>query len=163
MKLYTFSHNMLSKEQQMIQAQHAQAQLFNRYVFKRYPGDEEQHKSLKLWSTEYSTHVALNGGNSPELHDFNTFIAENRQNGNHNFPFAAFWEDECINEMMTAIAIILPEKIYHTAWMLRMKMIERSPNGFTIDPQNKLEQEEIADIRGLFEEWTFNSFDFELI
>lgn len=119
LRLYTFTHFMLSSIQQGIQAGHAAVELTRR-------GNDLTIK----WAKEWKTMICLNGGNSQELKELVFFLS----NYDNIFPWCGFSEsNEALDGSLTSIAIVLPERIFGTAENLRkMKAGEWMPKfGFT--------------------------------
>jgi hypothetical protein len=130
MRLYTFSHFMLSSIQQTLQGGHAQAELFVKY---REPS--EQNVTLYDWATNHKTWVSLNGGNSSGLHSMLDFL----QSANFPFPWAPFYEDESsLETILTSIAIVLPERIIKAIEMQRFNR-DSSLTGFSNVNSKELE------------------------
>ena len=70
----------------------------------------KKHKHFKQWATDDKTIIILNGGNSAQLAQFETFC---KTDVNNNYCWAAFREDEMsLNGALTAVGIILPDNIY---------------------------------------------------
>ena len=133
MRIYTFSHNYLNVKQQLIQAMHATVELFNRFEkidlieYGMATGDNppvhiatmsKQAEVLYDWSKNHKTHIALNGGNSVEMKELAIILA----NEENPYPSAQFNEED-IDDMLTSIAIVLPEKIYEASALLRNKEV----------------------------------------
>lgn len=160
MRVYTFTHFMLSTMAQGIQAGHAKDELVNKYIY----GKSEQRapemsmnigNMLQDWSVNYKTHIALNGGETPDLHELIDFLDD----GNCPYPWAFFEEDDSLGGLVTSIALVLPDKIYETASLLRTREITRIPTGFHIDIENK----NFYDYKAFLDAHTYSNFDFELI
>ena len=115
MRLYTFNHYMLSDIQKGIQSGHATVELFAKY---------KENEMLYDWAENHKTHIALNGGNSVDLEELKTFLL----GSNIKYPWAVFNEDESLGNLLTSISIILPEKIYECARLLRQKAITWNEN-----------------------------------
>ena len=133
MRIYTFSHNYLSVKQQLIQAMHATVEMFNHFEkidlveYGMATGDNppvhivtasKQADVLYDWSKNHKTHIALNGGNSPEMKALAIVLA----NEENPYPSAQFNEED-IDDMLTSMAIVLPEKIYEASALLRNKEV----------------------------------------
>ncbi len=172
MRVYTFSHFMLSSIQQGIQAGHAITELFNKYS--RYDLDDllfHTTKSQKLnaecagmlyeWSENHKTHIALNGGNSLGLAN----LVEEFLDKDNDYPWVTFNEDEdSLDSLMTSIAIVLPEKIYETVSLIKQNKLEMTSYGFVLrDIDEDISEEEILDIEEKFDKWKFTDFDKWLI
>jgi hypothetical protein len=113
MRAYFFVNSALSGIQKGLQVAHCVADLFANFE------DEGTHDltgtTLLNWAAEHKTIIVLEGGFHADLME----IADSFQ-GNYDHFWAAFREDdETMNEMMTAVGIILPERIYETAERVR--------------------------------------------
>jgi len=113
----------LSSIQQGIQAAHSQMELFNKYV----PITDEDSIPDELfsmlfdWSLNHKTMICLNGGFLEEMEELYEFI----DNINNPYPYSNFHEEKgALGGILTNIAIILPERIYIAASLLRSKKIE---------------------------------------
>ena len=139
MRVYTFSHNYLNVRQQLIQAQHATVELFNHFEkidlveYGMATGDNppvhivtmsKQADVLYDWSVNHKTHIALNGGNSPEMKELAIILA----NEENPYPVAQFNEED-IDDMLTSMAIVLPEKIYELATLFKQRRIVKTTSG----------------------------------
>lgn len=125
MRLYTFTHFQLSSIQQGIQASHAQSNLFLKYTKK----NTKEFKALYEWAKS-PTMICLNGGNSASLKD----LVDQLDNlaAFLKLPYGDFREDENSMEgMRTAVAVIVPEPIYTAASVMRsgdlVAMAEKMP------------------------------------
>lgn len=115
MRLYTFTHFMLSSIQQGIQASHAQSNLFLKYQRK----NSKEMKALYEWA-KAPTMICLNGGNSSglsevfgEVENIAKFL---------KLPYSDFCEDEDSMEgVRTSVSIVVPPRIYETAAVLRTR------------------------------------------
>lgn len=138
MKLYTWTHSMLSTKQQGIQSQHATIELFNTYKetdlmdYGRSTGDsppkhlvDDARKADMLfsWSEDFKTHISLDGGNSigmnEILEEFKMYI----ENDDMEYPWAVFYEDKSLEGILTSISIILPEKVYKVSNLVKRGVI----------------------------------------
>jgi hypothetical protein len=106
MRCYTFSIAYLSSIQQGIQGAHAITELFLKYR-------DPQHKVGKYlyeWAEQHKTMICLNAGDFSQLSYLHRYFV----NYAHLYPWAAFNESEqALNDIMTSIAIVLPEHIYN--------------------------------------------------
>ena len=116
MRLYTFTHFMLSSMAKGIQATHSTVELFNKYDD---PQDDIQAGWLYDWSRNHKTMISLNAGLTPDLE----LLIEFFEYGDCPFPWAFFNEDESLGNLVTSVSIILPEYIYDTAEKIRKKEI----------------------------------------
>lgn len=113
MRAYFFGNMYLSSIQQGIQAAHCTAELFMKYpanIFDQSGVSVEDEKTasyLHDWAQDHKTMVLLNGGDSDALFDLSTFM----EVGGNPYPWAEF-EEEGVNDAITCVGIILPEKIY---------------------------------------------------
>jgi hypothetical protein len=118
MRFYGFGNYYLSSLQQGLQAAHAAVDLHVKYNIL-----EQGHYDIKPcqdmyndWAQNHKTMVLLNGGNSADLQDLFDFLycEENP------YPFVKFHEDEVsLNGALTYVGMILPEKIYSVAALMR--------------------------------------------
>ena len=128
MRLYTFGNFYLSSIQQGIQSAHAQMELFVKYQDTgiNYAEDyqptsneiEYQQKvdDLYDWAEYHKTMVCLNGGALQDLKNIEELMLDLE----NKFPWSTFYEDEhSLGEILTNVAIILPESIYDTAAKIR--------------------------------------------
>jgi len=98
----------LSSIQQGIQSAHCLAEMFTKYT------KGEDKKLLFDWAKNHKTMIVLNGGNSEALTEFYTLLQ--KPDEEDHYPFAKFNEDEqSLNNAITCVGIILPEKTYNTA------------------------------------------------
>ena len=127
MRLYTFTHFMLSPMAKGIQATHSTVELFNKYpandVYNQLvlenPEDRRKSDMLYNWSINHKTMISLNAGLTPDLE----LLIEFFEYGDCPFPWAFFNEDESLGELVTSVSIILPEYIYDTAEKIKKKEI----------------------------------------
>lgn len=113
MRSYFFGNYYLSSIQQGIQAAHCVADMFVKYCV-------NNHKLFNLmeWAEQHKTMVLLNGGNQQSLLDLQTFF----QSEDNPFPWAPFYEDaQSLNSCLTTVGIVLPERIYETASLIRSR------------------------------------------
>lgn len=112
MRLYTFCNYYLSSLQQGLQTAHVVHELFNKY--KRREGEQQ----LFDWSLNHKTIIILNGGNCATLSDLKLFL----DNEGNDFPFESFCEDQqSLNNALTCVGIVLPERIYDAAEKIRSR------------------------------------------
>ena len=133
MRAYFFGNYYLSSIQQGIQALHCIVEMGHKYKFLSIP----QTKMLDTWGVIHKTVVLLNGGNQQSLIDLLAFFV-----GQDNpYPFGSFREDEqSLNEALTCVGIILPEKIYEGSALLRDRrtMIQHLEPTDLFDNHNKV-------------------------
>ena len=120
MRAYFFGNMYLSQIQQGIQAAHVLAEMWVKW------GDPvfTQYTDLKEWAENHKTMILLNAGYSSEIESLVEYF--NRQNP---YPWASFNEDpralglgyDDIGQKgaLTCAGIILPERIYETARIIR--------------------------------------------
>lgn len=113
LRAYFFGNMYLSSIQQGIQAAHVVAELFVKY-----PDSAAMQESVDLdnWATNHKTMILLNGGYGSTLHD----LIDLFDNDDNPYPFSFFKESEAaLDNALTSVGIILPEKIYEGARKLR--------------------------------------------
>ena len=155
LRCYTFTHFMLSSIQQGIQAGHASMEIVNKYLVERdlvergwVDGYAEQ---VNDWIANHKTIVCLNGGNSDGVREIKTFL----DNANNPFPYAGFFEDEqSLNGALTSVAIVLPERIFNTATLMRSRTL---PNGVSYTYDKLLSENRFA-----FEGPNFDNIQLEI-
>lgn len=126
-RLYCFPHFMLSPLAKGIQTTHSTVELFNKYVPHKgnnyeVPSEDDVERDpfeiLFDWSLNHKTEIMLNPGVSENLDELLYFL----QDPENFYPWAEFHEDEySLKGVMTAISIVLPEKIYTTASIFRTR------------------------------------------
>lgn len=110
-RAYFFGNMYLSSIQQGIQAAHVVAELFGEYQV-----DNNDREQLYDWANRYKTMILLNGGYGSSLHDLVDFF----DNVDNPYPFSFFKESEAaLDNAITSVGIILPEKIYEGARKIR--------------------------------------------
>lgn len=103
MRLYTLTHAILSPIQQGIQSSHAAAELVPKYHTFH---DATVFPMIMDYLTNHKTVIALNGGMSSSLQEFEQWIAHDVD---FYFPWVSFREDrETAENMLTSIAILVP-------------------------------------------------------
>ncbi len=123
-RLYQFSHFMISTMTKGIQNTHSAVELFNKYLPN--PSNNELSSELDAidllwdWSLNWKTVISLNGGITPDLMELIEFLEYN----NCPYPWTFFNEDESLGELVTSIALVLPERIYETAALIRNNEVE---------------------------------------
>lgn len=114
MRLYSFTNFYLSSIQHGIQTAHCVSELFSKYT-----ENNKQKDMLFEWSNNHKTIYCLNGGNNEKLLKLYEFFDDI----NNPYPFVKFHEDEkSLNQTLTAVSIVLPEKIYLTAEIERISI-----------------------------------------
>lgn len=103
-RCYFINNPYLSSIQQGIQAGHAHGRLLQKYK------DTNCEKSNIAWdwNKNYETYIILNGSNSENMKNFLHFLNEN----DLKYPFS-FFEEPFLDNALTSIAIVLPERIYN--------------------------------------------------
>lgn len=108
MIFYSFCNYYLSSIQQGIQSAHAMHTMFTKYIGG--PGLQEQ-QMLDEWAKRHKTMIVLNGGNVADLKGLEAsckFYGDTLR-----YPYSSFREDaESLNGALTAVAIIVPEKLF---------------------------------------------------
>lgn len=124
MRCYTFGNYYMSSIQQGIQAAHSISELFVKYYDFELDDNSsvlEQERyfikeSLYDWAENHKTMVCLNGGALGDLKN----IRELMLDPENKYAWSTFYEDEhSLGEILTNIAIILPESIYDSAAKIR--------------------------------------------
>jgi hypothetical protein len=106
MRAYFFTNYYMSPIQKGIQALHCVADMF---VY-------QPCQMLEDWAGQHKTVVLLNGGNSADLIEINQQLKD----AEVTYPFSMFSEDEqSLNGAVTCVGIILPEKVYTIAGLMR--------------------------------------------
>jgi len=154
LRLYTFTHFMLSPIQQGIQPGHALGDLMLEGAL----GDSNGSEMLYDWAENHKTMICLNGGNSKSLKEHYSFI----DSKDNPFPYCKFHEDEDSMEgIMTSIAIVLPARIFNTAGLLRGRVM---PEGVTYTHDKLLDEHRFAFTEdGVVSVDTFTPWEFELM
>jgi len=115
MRAYFFGNMYLSSIQQGIQAAHVTHELFTKYM----TGEQEEGgpaEYLWEWATNHKTMILLNGGYAEALEDLHAFF----ESPTNPYPYAWFHEEKAsLNGALTSVGIVLPERIYSTAYLLR--------------------------------------------
>jgi len=109
----------LSPIQRGIQSAHLVHELFNIYTGLDPQYDAEwtdKELILQEWSMDHKTMIVLNGGYSETLKNLMDLF-DNKQN---SFPYCDFHEaEESLNGALTCVGIVLPERIYDGAALIR--------------------------------------------
>jgi len=155
MRLYTFTNMYLSDIQRGIQTAHIVSNLYSKYYTH---DDGTMIEQLDDWASLHKTIIVLNGGYSQHIQALHLLMSEQSE-----YPFAQFREsDEALDGALTAVGIVIPERIYDTARQLReMNGAERaylakfrSPTKLVTDPDNP-----DAEPRQI--EWSLSEWDFD--
>lgn len=116
LRCYTFTDFMLSSIQQGIQSGHASMEIINKYIINSITSQYGYAEQISKW-IEKPTIICLNGGNVANIHKIREFL-DTQQNP---FPFAPFYEEPDQGGNITSVAVILPERIFNTASLLRRR------------------------------------------
>lgn len=130
MRAYFFTNMYLSSIQQGIQPLHVIADMFVRYMpsFDSSFGESNptQIDILYEWARYHKTVICLNGGYSENLHNI---ITEFMISDDNPYPWAAFYEGvDALEGALTSVGIVLPEKIYEGASLIRDAELARFLN-----------------------------------
>ena len=157
MRAYFFGNMYLSSIQQGIQAAHVVHELFVMYPSPTPVLREGQQiyldtpsKTLYDWAIEHKTMILLNGGYSENLRRLETLF----EDSNDNYPWTVFHEGEdALDGALTCVGIVLPEKIYVTADMVRKDVVgdEQLFDGVVFNPEDPAI------------EWSFSRWEIKLI
>lgn len=119
LRAYYFGNMYLSSIQQGIQAAHVTANMFTKYPqpeLVRRGGSDNSGNYLWTWANQYKTMILLNAGYGAAIHDLRDFFSEE----DNPYPWDVFFEEEAaLDGAVTSIGIILPERIYNTAAVIR--------------------------------------------
>lgn len=117
MRAYFFGNMYLSSIQQGIQALHATSEMFVKY----HGRDGNANETLMDWAANHKTVCLMNGGFNSAIRELVNFF-DNEENP---FPWAEFHEEEdSLDGALTCVGIVLPEKIYDTAKLIRLQPFE---------------------------------------
>ena len=145
MRLYTFTNMYLSQIQRGIQSAHVASDLLVKYSVHN---GIEKRNTLFDWAGNHKTMIVLNGGYSSTLHVLIDLFDDPR----NPHPFAAFYESEdALAGALTCVGIVLPERIYETASLIRQDPTVLS----VINDTGELVSDKIH--------WTFNSWEAKLL
>lgn len=143
MRAYFFGNMYLSSIQQGIQAAHCLAEMFIGYVH-----GSSMEKILHDWAVHHKTMVLLDGGYAEALNELHGCFKDTK------FPCGIFKEEEAaLNRTTTCVGIILPERIYEGAKMIRE----------SADPGRALHTMLEVGIVYESETWTYSNKELELI
>lgn len=107
----------MSDKQFGIQAAHCLAEMFGKWAQPNtvffFEKDISTASMLYQWGKNDKTLVLLKGGNCAHLAD----IFDILDNNENPYPYASFNEDkESLNEALTCVGIVVPEKIYDAVY-----------------------------------------------
>ena len=115
MRCYHLSNMYLSSIQAGLQSAHSQMELFVKYS-----GGTPKGVQLYEWALNHKTMIILNGGFLSTMKEVLEFL----DSEDNPYPWSVFYEsEEAMGGMLTNIAIVLPEKIYETADLIRRRQI----------------------------------------
>lgn len=124
MRAYFFGNMYLSSIQQGIQAKHVGDEMDLKYFPMPTEVGEccfhatQQTVTLADWKKNHKTVVLLNAGYSSTIRDIQAFMMDN----DNHYPWAVFHEgDDALDGALTGLGIILPEKIYEAARLVRQR------------------------------------------
>jgi hypothetical protein len=122
MRAYFFGNMYLSSIQQGIQAAHVTADLMMKYVTvsEDYELSSDPRRIMAWeWAESYKTMILLNAGYGENIHNLVDFF----QSTENLYPWSSFSEsEEALDGATTSVGIILPEKIYEGANLLRTSL-----------------------------------------
>ena len=151
MRGYFFGNYYLSSIQQGIQAAHCTADMAMKYSSHR-GEDLESWQTYCDWAQHHKTMVLLNGGNQASLNELAWFF----NSVDNIFPWEQFFEDEqSLNGCLTCVGIILPERIYEAAVLIRSRTTEIL--------KVKNEETDCVWISSTETEFTLSPWEYELI
>lgn len=110
LRAYYFGNLYMSSIQQGIQSLHTTAEMFIKYSVDYTP----QTKMLDDWATDHKTVILKQAGYSSDQHE----IVELLKDETNPYPWSSFSE-EGVDNALTCVGIILPEKVYDTADQVR--------------------------------------------
>ena len=86
----------------------------------KYKAGKSNLSSIWLeWAKNHKTMICLSGGMDTNLKEILSEF-EAQDNGEHSYPWSTFFEaEEAMDGMLTNIAVVLPERIYETASLVR--------------------------------------------
>ncbi len=122
MRLYHFSHFMLSTMAKGIQNTHSATEIPLKYQ----DTDFIKLETFYDWAKNHKTIISLNGGVSPDLDNLKFQL----QDPENPYPWSEFYEDESLGKLMTSISIVLPEKIYEMSALFRTRNFEFTDDGY---------------------------------
>lgn len=111
---YGFSNMYLSSMQVGIQNAHCLMRMSREYGFGL--TQTQQGFMFREWANDHETMICLNGGNQAALIKIRGYFNTER----NPYAWMDFYEDEqSLNNCLTCVGIILPERIYGMASMIR--------------------------------------------
>ena len=127
MRAYFFTNMYLSSLQQGLQSAHVVGDMYSKYMSMNddYAWiDKPELRMLHEWSKQHKTIIILNAGYSEAIRDLAGFFEKANTNFTMDvvgektikYPWATFHEGEdALDGALTAVGMILPERIYDTA------------------------------------------------
>ena len=125
-------------------------------LFNKYQENTSQRETLYNWSKHYKTTILLNGGVSSDLE---TLVEEFSERDNF-YPWSYFREDESLGNLITAVSIVLPEKIYVTSQLFKTNNFEFDGMYIKCKDTSKVQEE---DLELLVRYKSFNDFEQNLV
>lgn len=120
MRFYSLTNMYLSSLQNGIQTAHCVTEMAIQYGFGLSLLPEAE--MFRDWAENHKTMILLNGGNQESLQEFVLFLSLVPEN---TFAWGTFNEDEqSLNNALTCIGIVLPERIYNSAALMRQRTTE---------------------------------------
>lgn len=117
MRAYVFVNSILSPIQQGIQGAHALVNMAVKYH--DFKGDKKIAEMFWTWAKDHRTTIFCSAGFNAGVKGWSDFIFHNH----HLYPRSEFKEDgDTLGGLTTAVAIVLPERIYTTVELLRKKL-----------------------------------------
>lgn len=140
-RAYFFGNMYLSSIQQGIQAAHVIGEMMVKYIPHRLGLIDEwnmdQTFQLISWANDHKTVVLLNAGYAEEIFILTQFFNDHR----NPYPWAGFQEEEAaLGSAHTSAGIILPQKIYEGARIIREWRPSKS-GAYNLSPRDTLENE----------------------
>ena len=167
-RLYTFTHNWLKPLNQGIQTTHSTVELFNKYVPNLSDNcvsamekvSKVAYSILWDWSLNYKTEIMLNPGVSGDLEEL-LFLLQDKENF---YPWAEFYEDDySLKGVMTAISLVIPEKIYNTSSYIRTKNFIFDKDNFGLVKCLDTSKTDIETLQLIESYGRFSNFEMELV
>lgn len=116
MRYYGLTNFYLSSIQQGIQNAHCIVEMAIEWGFGL--TIRPQGVMFRDWAENHKTMVLLNGGNQSALEDFRLFF----DTSSNPFAWGSFCEDnQSLNNALTCVGIVLPERVYEAAALLRQR------------------------------------------
>jgi hypothetical protein len=84
-------------------------------IIAKYSSEQAKSDMTYDWARHHKTMIVLNGGESTQLLNIREFM----DSSNNPYPWDFFEEDSSMDSMITCVGIILPERIYTAAALMR--------------------------------------------